>query len=197
MTDTPQIDAGQAQTLLGALAEQLGLRKASHTIAVIGGSALLALGLVARTTRDVDVLALLEGDELVSAEPLPATLLDAAALVAADFGLPADWLNAGPAALVELGLPDGFLTRATRRRYGPALTVLFASRLDQIHFKLYAVVDQGPGRHLSDLKALDPSEAELLQAARWTRTHDPSEGYRSVLAQVLEHFGVDDGPDEL
>jgi hypothetical protein len=33
----------------------------------------------------------------------------------------------------------------------------------------------------------------LLDAARWSRSHDPSEGYRSVLAQVLAHFGVDDG----
>jgi hypothetical protein len=197
MTDTPQLDAGQTYTLLGALGEQLALREASHTIAVVGGSALLALGLVSRTTRDIDVVAVLEGEELISAEPLPATLLEAAAVVAADFGLPADWLNAGPAALVEFGLPDGFLARATRRRYGTALTVLFASRLDQIHFKLYAVVDQGAGRHLSDLRALDPTASELLQAARWTRTHDPSEDYRSVLAQVLDHFGVEHGPDEL
>ncbi|HEX9481819.1 MAG TPA: hypothetical protein VF927_06930 [Solirubrobacteraceae bacterium] len=197
MTDTPQLDAGQTHTLLGALGEQLTLREGSYTIAVVGGSALLALGLVPRTTRDIDVVAVLEGDELISAEPLPAKLLEAAAVVAADFGLAADWLNAGPAQLVEFGLPDGFLARATRHRYGPALTVLFASRVDQIHFKLYAVVDQGAGRHLSDLTALDPSEGELLQAARWTRTQDPSEGYRSVLAEVLDHFGVEHGPQAL
>ena len=78
---------------------------------------------------------------------------------------------------------------------GEALTVLFASRIDQIHFKLYAAVDQGAGRHLADLQALEPTEAELLQAARWSRTHDPSEGYRSVLLEVLTHLGATHGSD--
>ena len=197
MTDTPQIDAGRAFTLLGALGEQLALRSQKFTIAVVGGSALLALGLVSRTTRDVDVVAVLHGEELVSAEPLPAVLLEAVGVVAADFGLASDWLNAGPASMVDLGLPEGFLARARRARYGPALTVLFASRLDQIHFKLYAVVDLGAGRHLADLQTLAPTAAELLEAAHWTRTHDPSEGYRDVLLQVLDHFGVEHGPDDV
>lgn len=83
--------------------------------------------------------------------------------------------------MLDLGLPEGFLQRAQHRRYGEALTVLFASRTDQIHLKLYAAVDQGAGWHLADLKALKPTEPELLQAARWSRIHDPSEGYRSVL----------------
>jgi hypothetical protein len=79
------------------------------------------------------------------------------------------------------------------------LTVHFASRIDQIHFMLYAMVDLGPGKHEQDLRAMEPTEAELLQAAMWSRTHDPSEGYRTVLesagdlaaARVL---GRDPGP---
>ncbi|MGH2864677.1 MAG: DUF6036 family nucleotidyltransferase [Solirubrobacteraceae bacterium] len=197
MADAPQIDADRAYTLLGALGEQLALRSEKFTIAVVGGSALLALGLVSRATRDVDVVAVLYGEELVSAEPLPAVLLEAVGVVAADFGLASDWLNAGPASMLEMGLPEGFLARVQHRRYGPALTVLFASRLDQIHFKLYAVVDLGTGRHLADLQALAPTAAELLGAARWTRTHDPSEGYLAVLLQVLDHFGVEHGPDDV
>jgi hypothetical protein len=47
---------------------------------VVGGSALIVLGLVARTTRDIDVIALLRDGELVSAEELPTGLLEAAAL---------------------------------------------------------------------------------------------------------------------
>jgi hypothetical protein len=155
MTDST-LDAGKTHTLLGALGEQLKLRGQRYTIAVVGGSALLALGLVKRATRDVDVVAVLDGEKLLGAEPLPAGLLEAAGVVASDFALPGDWLNAGPASLLDLGLPEGFLQRAQRRRYGPALSVLFASRVDQIHLKLYAVVDQGPGRHLADLRALAP-----------------------------------------
>ena len=76
-----------------------------------------------------------------------------------------------------------------------SLTVLFASRYDQIHFKLYATVDQGAGKHLDDLERLAPTHYELLAAARWSRTHDPSDGYGSVLERVLTHFGVTDGSD--
>ena len=67
-----------------------------------------------------------------------------------------------------------------------------ASRLDQIHLKLYAAVDQGPGRHEADLRALEPSRDELLAAARWTLTHDSSSGYRHVLEQALAALGAPD-----
>jgi hypothetical protein len=187
--DNPQA----ADQLLNALGEQLASRGESYTLAVAGGSALLALGLISRSTRDVDILAIVENNELVSAQPLPATLLDAAHTVARDFGLPDDWLNSGPTSLLDLGLPDGFYERAQHRIYGPGLEILFASRVDQIHLKLYATVDQGAGKHLDDLEALQPTHQELLDAAHWSRSHDPSEGYLGVLKQVLSHFGVDSG----
>jgi hypothetical protein len=101
------------------------------------------------------------------------------------------WLNDGPADLVRDGLPKGFLDRVERRDFGEYLTVLFASRFDQVHFKLYATVDQGPGRHEADLRALGPTEQELIAAARWSMSHDPSEGYRSQLVQVLRILGVE------
>lgn len=63
------MDSARAYTLFAALGEQLALRGERFTIAVVGGSALLALGLVTRTTRDVDVVAVLDGEELISAEP--------------------------------------------------------------------------------------------------------------------------------
>lgn len=178
--------------VLNALGEQLGQAAARYEIVVVGGSALLALGLVSRATRDVDIVALRHGDALRSVDPLPRPLREARDRVARDLGLPDDWLNAGPASLLDFGLPDGFLGRAERRDHGPALTVWYASRYDQIHFKLYATVDQGAGRHESDLRALDPTREELIAAARWTRTHDPSEGHLMVLRRVLVAYGVED-----
>ena len=80
----------------------------------------------------------------------------------------------------------------TRRDFGPALAVHLASRFDQIHFKLYALVDQGLGRHEQDLRALEPSQEELLAAARWTITQDPSEGFRQELMSALHYLGVED-----
>ena len=63
-------------------------------------------------------------------------------LVARDFSLLPRWLNPGPAKLLEFGLPDGFAERLERRDYDAGLVVYFASRYDQIHFKLYAAVDE-------------------------------------------------------
>jgi hypothetical protein len=178
--------------LLAALADQLQALGSQVEVVVIGGSALTALGLVRRATRDVDLLAIAENGELRLAEPLPQDLITARAAVAADFGLAEDWLNAGPTDLLTWGLPEGFMSRVVTRSYGAALTVHFAGRLDQIHFKLFAMVDQGGGRHESDLRALSPAQGELIAAARWSVTQDPSSGYRTVLADALRTLGVDD-----
>jgi hypothetical protein len=191
MVNIPNVDA--AHQLLNALAEQLKALGEPFELVVIGGSGLLVLGAVDRATRDVDVVALRRDSKLERPNPLPESLAAARDRVARDFSLPSDWLNPGPASLLDFDLPDGFLNRLESRSYGEYLTVHFASRLDQIHFKLYAAVDQGPGRHSQDLEALSPTSDELRQAARWTRTHDPSPGFEDILRQVLLHYGVDDG----
>ena len=92
--------------LLGALADQLQALDSELEIVVIGGSALSALGLVRRATRDVDLLAIATAGELRRAEPLPQALLEARTAVAADFGLDENWLNAGPTDLLTWGLPE-------------------------------------------------------------------------------------------
>jgi hypothetical protein len=101
------------------------------------------------------------------------------------------WLNAGPASLLDLGLPEGFLGRTVRRKYD-GLTVQLASRYDQVCFKLYAAADDSPrGKHFADLKELAPTADELRGAAAWVITHDNSEGFRQILAQVLAVLGVE------
>jgi hypothetical protein len=186
------VDEAQTHELLSALGEQLAARGVRIEIVVTGGSGLLALGLISRATRDVDVVALRSGQALSKPRPLPRALIEARDRVARDFGLPEDWLNAAPVDLLDFGLPDGFVDRLERRDYGEALSVHFASRFDQIHFKLYAMVDQGAGKHEADLRALAPSRDELLIAARWTRTHDTSDGFREQLLAAIAYLGVED-----
>jgi Nucleotidyltransferase of unknown function (DUF6036) len=178
---------------LGALGEQLAARDDRFELVVIGGSALLALGLIERATKDVDIVAFHFDGDLESADPLPEGVIAARDLVARDFSLLPGWLNSDPTKLLEFGLPDGFVDRLERREYGEGLVVHFASRYDQIHFKLYAAVDEGgPGKHEADLRALAPTEAELVAAARWSRSHDPSPGYATELRGALEFLGVTD-----
>lgn len=101
-------------------------------------------------------------------------------------------MNSGPASLLDLGLPEGALQRSIRREWA-GLALRLAAREDQICFKLYAAVDQGPSsKHFQDLVSLSPTTAELLVAARWVRTHDPSEGFRDQLLRALRDLGVGD-----
>ena len=171
-----------------------------HAIVVCGGSALILTGAVLRTTRDVDVVALGSNKGLMSPDPLPKTLALAAGETAADLGLPPDWLNNGPSrgegGLFQMGLPDGLDARWTTRSYGPYLTVHFVGRLDQIHFKLYAAADRG-GYHIEDLLALDPTDDELVLAARWTLTHDVSDTFRTILKHLLRSIDHEHAADRL
>ena len=181
--------------ILTALGEQLEHAiKEPIELLVCGGSALHILGLVKRTTKDVDVLAYVKRDEggniiLIKADPLTPELTDAVRKVARDFDLPEGWLNAGPASAFDFGLPKDVMIRTIARQYGQKLIVHFLGRYDQIHFKLYAAVDQGAGKHLDDLIALKPTAEELEQAARWSMTHDPSDGYRQNMKALLDYMG--------
>ena len=189
MVIIPMMDAAQTDQLFSALSEQLAARgeRIDSSYRRLG---LLALGLTVGR-RATSIVALLPGRAL-RAPSTPSELVAARDRVARDFELPEDWLNAAPADLLDFGLPEGFVDRLERRDYGEALTVHLASRFDQIHFKLYAMVDQGAGKHEADLRELNPTREELLAAARWTRTHDPSEGFREQLLAALAYLGVED-----
>ena len=188
-------DQKDIETILGALGEQLeSLAGEPVELLVCGGSALIAMGLVKRTTKDVDILAYVKRTEegnisFAKAQPLSNELVAASTKVARDFNLAENWINPGPASAVDLGLPEGIMERTKTLGFGRKLTVYFLGRYDQIHFKLYAAVDQGAGKHFDDLLALNPTEEELEQAARWSMTHDVSEGYRKALKDLLKHMG--------
>ena len=177
-------------------------RSSRFSIVVCGGAALNALRLIQRTTKDVDIVALMDSsNQLVDPAPLPEELLTAAKEVADTLNLPQNWLNNGPSSgdggLFRLGLPDGFKDRLVKDYQGEKLTVYLVSRLDQIYFKLYAAIDQFGSYHASDLKQLLPSDEELLGAVRWATTHDPSEGFREATKLFLREFGYEQLADKI
>lgn len=186
------IGATELDAALEALADQLAELGTRLHLVVIGGSGLIAIDAVARTTRDVDVVALEQGGVLVSAEPLPAPLAEAASIVARDLGLEPNWLNPGPTGLLVHGLPDGFLKRVTTRDYGPSLRVSFAARVDQVFLKLYAAADRREPRDFADLRQLEPTVTELRAAARWARSHNMPGPFDDAMRQTLEDLGVED-----
>ena len=179
----------RALCLLGELLEVRD-HPTQHWV-ICGGSALLALGLVRRTTQDVDILARIVGGQLETPRPMPEWLRRAADDVGQQLDLPRDWLNDEVAeeTLFHCGLPPGLQQRLTPRSYGPRLEIYYISRRDQVFLKLHAAVDRDGGRHLEDLLQLKPAAGELLDAARWACGQDPSEGFRFNLKTMLTQLG--------
>lgn len=164
-----------------------------HDLVVCGGSALLALEFITRTTRDVDIIATLKNNRaLVSPEPLPPLLMEAARNVGRLLDLPEDWLNTGPASQLKAGLPEGFAERLILIEIGPALRIHYAGRFDLIHLKFFAYCDQGPGKHLDDLLRLEPTAEEIEAAARWTLTQDAGEEFPKIVKNYLNQLGYED-----
>ena len=171
-------DVEAALWTVGELLREEGER---YAIVVIGGAALQLLGVISRTTGDVDMIAFADPPTthtrlLRPPAHLPPPLQRAILAVARDRNLPRNWLNAGPAGQWNLPspLPPGFESRVTWRSFG-TLDVGIPGRLDFISFKLEAATDQfnaakpTGNRHYVDLVALSPTPDEFEFAARWVK----------------------------
>ena len=178
----------EALATLGALLEERG---EAIGVLIIGGGSLLLLGVVERPTADVDVVGFPSATGYARADVLPDFLMTAVREVGDALGLGDSWFDTGPAGLVDFGLPPGLERRVTVRSYG-GLEVHLPAREDLVCFKLYAAVDQGErSKHFADLRSLTPTPGQLLSAARWTRTHDPSPAFRGELQRILSLLGVE------
>ena len=176
--------------LLEAEGERVG-------IVVVGGASMNLLGIVERTTGDVDVIATLRSPEgeseavLAPPDPMPEPLADAIRTVARDFDLPSDWMNTEIGAQWELSPPPHLEEDLTWREFG-GLRVGLAGRRTLIALKLFAAVDQGPESvHYQDLVALEPTDEELEEAAEWVRTQDVSPVFADMIDQVIRHVQQD------
>lgn len=185
-----ELDFTTLESALVMLGQRLSRSKLHYDVVAIGGASLVLLGYIDRTTKDLDLVAVMEENRLISAKPLPEGLVKEIEAVGAALEIGEYWINGGPTSLLESGLPDGFGERLVIRRYD-GLTVHFAGRLDQVCFKLYAAVDQGPdSKHFADLKRLEPLHQELLIAKKWCLTQDVSQEFSTTLDQALNALGV-------
>jgi hypothetical protein len=196
MHDMARDDLERAFAAVGEILAARGLR---FDVVLVGGANLLLRGVIDRPTKDGDLVGQrLDSGHVAAMRELPLDLRSAAVDVALAYGLAPDWLNIGPESLLELGLPPGFASRLTLRAFG-GLGVWSAGPYDMVCFKLYAAADHWPtrDRHLADLQALGPTPEDLVSAARWARTHDPSPAFRFLLASVLASLGVEDADGAL
>lgn len=179
---------------LKVLNYHLELNNKKIEFVVCGGTALNAMGFVSRVTKDIDVLGFVENNDnniLIEKAIFPDWLKEIINKISRDFNIPKDWLNAGPTSMIDLGLPADFEKRLSKKDYGSNLSIYYISRIDQIYFKLYACADRG-GYHLDDLKKLNPSSEELLNASLWCMTQDISEGFKTILKDLLAKMGYED-----
>jgi hypothetical protein len=186
-----KINRNNLETILGLLNDRLAIvfPEKKWNLVVCGGTALNALNLVSRTTKDIDVIGILSDNRITYAN-FDALFLEQIALCASVFDLPPNWLNTGPELYIKSGFPEGLIMRLTWKSYGESLNIGYIGRIDQVYFKLYASVDRG-GYHVDDLLALEPSEQELVNAGKWACEQDPSEGFKTLLHSMLKQLGFE------
>lgn len=176
---------------LAAVGALLAAEDEQAMIVVVGGASLNLLGLVERTTQDVDVIARASSatalDALIPPDPLPPALVRAIERVARDFSLPDDWLNTTVAMQWSQGLPPWLAEDLEWRSYD-GLRVGLAGRRTLIALKLFATVDQCPRSvHAQDLVTLAPTDAELEDAAQWVALQDTAPEFPRLINGVIEH----------
>lgn len=155
---------------------------------VIGGAALIALGIIQRTTKDVDCL-----DPVI-----PAEIKNASRSFARQFpelGLNEDWLNNGPLSLVDV-LPEGWKERIVVLYSGNAFILNTLGRIDLLRTKLFAFCDRqedGP-----DCEAMAPTREELDQCLPWLVERDGNpywpEHVHTTLRALGKRLGYDTFP---
>lgn len=100
----------EALTALGALLEE---QEEHHTFLAVGGGTLLLLGLIDRPTADLDLVGTVTEAGYAKLDSLPPSVSEAARHVGAAFGLQPDWVNTGPAGLLDSGCPPAWPTAYT------------------------------------------------------------------------------------
>lgn len=187
----------EIERALSTLARRMALSGAADLeVLCCGASALCVLGLLSRSTLDVDVLGIIsEEKEVLPCERFSPEMETAIADSGRELGLPDDWFNGSASTLLQRTIPAGALERSKKHRkeFGPCLTVRFLDRTDQVALKLFASMDPKDGqRHLRDLEKISPTHSELTHAVAWMSSWDSNQEFRERLAYLVEGFDFPD-----
>lgn len=142
---------------------------------VIGGAALIIMGVIQRETVDIDCL-----------DPkIPEEILNAAQEFRKsnpNLSLSESWINNGPDSLVK-DLPKGWRHRIVPLYNGNAITFYTLGRLDLLMTKLFAFCDRDID--LNDCLRLKPTVHELEQCFSWVVNQDANPHWSK---NVENHF---------
>lgn len=162
------------QTLLN-FDEYLEKQGAPFDAVIIGGAALVVMGVISRDTADVDFL-----------DPtLPESILKHAAnFRKANPGLRLgeNWINNGPESLIR-DLDKDWRSRLVIVFKGKSLTLRTLGRLDLLKSKLFAYCDRD--QDLMDCVALKPTLDELEACFEWVASRDANPDWPK---NVIAHF---------
>lgn len=158
-----------------------------HAI-IIGGAALIAMGITNRTTEDVDCLSPKIPDEIKQASRNFAKEYP-------DFELIDNWLNNGPISLVD-DLPEGWHERLVSVYTGQSIVLQTLGRIDLLRTKLFALCDRQ--EDLPDCIALAPTAEELSVCLPWVVDRDGNPLWpghvRNTFISLAERIGYDYRP---
>lgn len=159
---------------------QRGLRFQS---VIIGGAALIAMGVINRKTKDVDCLSPEIPDEIKQASR-------DFARENTDFDLIDNWLNNGPMSLVN-ELPPDWQSRLVTIYTGQSIVLQTLGRTDLLRTKLFALCDRL--EDWPDCIALAPAADELNTCLPWVVDRDGNpywpEHVNNTFIELAERIG--------
>ncbi len=145
----------------------------SFSATIIGGAALTLLKVTSRTTHDVDILN-------------PKTIPDKISQLSKEFAmknnLPENWLNCGPADVVNY-LPKDWEKHTRKVFEGESMELTTLGRKELIMTKCWAYCDRE--RDLDDIIALSPTKQELKETREWLKPLDANPGWPEYVDKAM------------
>ena len=175
------------QEIIIAFDKYLHERSKTFDAICIGGTALSLLGVISRETQDCDIL-----DPVIPEEIKFLSEEFAKDMSESGIDLKADWLNNGPASLVQ-DLSENWKASLQVIYKGSAITLYTLGRLDLLKSKVFALCDRAIDR--DDCIKLNPRKEELKKILSWLELRDGNpmwpEHVRDTLADLAKELGYE------
>lgn len=134
------------------------------------------LALTSRVTRDVDIL---------DPPNLPKTILKFAREFAIKQNLPKDWLNTGPANVLNYR-PDGWESRTREVFNGSGLKLRTLGAKELLMTKCWAYCDRE--RDFDDIVAMKPTKSQIEEILEWLKPLDANPDWPTFVEERMQEL---------